>query len=99
MSPQPLTPTLSRRERAIERRNLHVYLPLNEEDALTSHADRSPLPRGIRTNLTRSRATLAGSRPRPDRMPVRPPVVNPLPPREARLRDPLSPPPPSVSTP
>jgi hypothetical protein len=33
MSPQPLPPTLSRRERAIERRNLHVYLPLNEEDA------------------------------------------------------------------
>src|SRR5258708_36451584 len=43
---QPLTPSLSRRERAIERRNLHVYLPLNEEDALTSHTDRSPSPSG-----------------------------------------------------
>src|SRR5258708_30593991 len=44
---QPLTPSLSRRERAIERCNLHVYLPLNEEDALTSHADRSPSPSGL----------------------------------------------------
>src|SRR5258708_37614079 len=41
---QPLTPSLSRRERAIEQRNLHVDLPLNEEDALTSRADPSPPP-------------------------------------------------------
>src|SRR5258708_22156468 len=44
MSPAAPHPIRPRRERAIERRNSHVYLPLNEEDALTSHADRSPSP-------------------------------------------------------
>src|SRR5258708_35272021 len=44
MSPAAPHPSLSRREMAIEQRNLHVYLPLNEEDALTSRADRSPSP-------------------------------------------------------
>jgi hypothetical protein len=44
--PIELLPQDEARERAIERRNLHVYLPVNEEDALTSHADRSPSPSG-----------------------------------------------------
>src|SRR5258708_15990843 len=41
---QPLTPTLSRRERAIERRNFHASLPLTEEPALTIPPAPSPPP-------------------------------------------------------
>src|SRR5258708_12438963 len=46
---QPLTPSLSRRERVIERRNLNVYLQLNAENALERRTVRPPSPPGRRS--------------------------------------------------